>query len=133
MAMSTRRPPISLEGTLEVIDLSHASDEEAAMAVLREIKARRNRRPRAANGPALVIELDRLNGASDGPPRDPGAGYRSAPRHAGGGDTSRGERRTVPFSLADLGEVLRRMSGAPGDAPEEQESTPGSAPATERV
>ncbi|HET7461166.1 MAG TPA: hypothetical protein VFJ82_07950, partial [Longimicrobium sp.] len=65
--MRTRRPTMSLEGTLEVIDLSHASDEEAMAAVLQELRARREGRPRRQNGPALMIELGRLDGARGQP------------------------------------------------------------------
>jgi hypothetical protein len=111
--MSTHPPTLSLEGTLEVIDLTHASDEEAMSTVLRELRARRERRPRRRTGPAVMIERGRLDGAR-GEQADPAPGDEPRARsRARGRDHGSAGPDAAPFSFADLGAVLREMAGAP--------------------
>lgn len=113
------RPMMSMEGTLEVIDLTHVSEEEAMTTLLRELRSRREGRPGRSAGPALVIELGRLNGAGDESPAGAGDGEPGAPRRPRG-ERARGGPEAAPFSFADLGAVLRQMAQAPGDAPESE-------------
>lgn len=116
--MSTRRPTMSLEGTLEMIDLTHASDEEAMSTVLRELRARRERRPRGRTGPAVMIELGRADGARGEPAGDASDAEPRAPRRGRRHDHGSAGPDAAPFSFADLGAVLREMAGARADAPE---------------
>jgi len=124
--MSTRRPTMSMEGTIEVIDLTHASEEEAMATLLREIRSRREGRSGRPAGPAVVIDLGRLAGARDQPGSEAADHAPRAPGRAGGG---RPEPGTQPSSFLDLADILRQMAAAPGDgaAPdstEEREPAP---------
>lgn len=131
--MRTRRPTMSMEGTIEVIDLTHASEEEAMATLLRELRSRRERRSGTPAGPALVFELGRLRGARGEPP-DRAPDVPAGARAEGG----RAAQDPPPFSFADLGDVLRQMAAAPGDgaAPEPEragDQEPAPAPPEERA
>jgi hypothetical protein len=108
------RTLMSPEGTLELIDLTHASDREAMSAIL---EARRGGRPGRRAGPALMIDFGPLGGTR----REPAAAAcdeepRAQPR-ARGGEHDGAARDGVTFSLPNLGDVLRQMAGAPGGEP----------------
>jgi hypothetical protein len=104
---------MSPEGTLELIDLTHASDREAMSAIL---EARRGGRPGRRAGPALMIDFGPLGGTR----REPAAACDEEPRaqpRARGGEHDRAACDGVTFSLRNLGDVLRQMATAPGAEP----------------
>jgi hypothetical protein len=124
--MRTQHAPFTLEGTLEIIDLSHASEEDAMRAVLQELRARREGRPRRGNGSPFTVEFGHAPGHPGASARAPRAQEPPAPRHApaGAGDGD----GTAPLCFASFGELLRyaaaarmRREGETADAPEEPE------------
>jgi len=116
--MRTHRPMMSLEGTLELIDLTHASEGEALAAIR---QARREGRPRRPNGRAVVIDLGTLGAPRQEPDSAAGAAEPRAPRHANGGASAGAAGGEPPFSFATFADVLRRMR-PPEAAPRPEEA-----------
>ncbi len=108
------RTLMSPEGTLEVFDLTHASDEEAMSAIL---QARRGGRPGRPSGPALMIDFGLPGGTRREPATAAGGGEPPAPSRARGREHARPAHDGAAFSFPNLGEVLRQMASAPGGEP----------------